>query len=47
MKDLIKKHENAKSNSITFMKNGQIGAYINSLLEINKYKRLMRAIIAN
>lgn len=47
MIDLIKKYENAKSSSIAFMKNGQIGAYIASLLEMNKYKRLIRAIITN
>lgn len=47
MIDLIKNYENAKSSSIAFMKNGQIGAYINSLLEMNKYKRLIKAIIAN
>jgi hypothetical protein len=29
------------------MKNGQIADYLNSLLEMNKYKRLMVAIVAN
>ncbi|WP_296634015.1 hypothetical protein [Polaribacter sp.] len=47
MKDLTNKYENAKSSSIEFMKNRQISAYLNSLLEMNKYKRLMGAIIAN
>jgi len=47
MKDLANKYENAKQNSIEFMKNGQISAYLNSLLEMNKYKRLMVAIVAN
>lgn len=47
MNDLTNKYENAKSSSIEFMKNGQISAYLNSLLEMNKYKRLMVAITAN
>jgi hypothetical protein len=29
------------------MKNGQISAYFEALLEMNKYKRLMIAVIAN
>ena len=47
MDNLTNKYEVAKSNSIEFMKNGQIAAYLNALLEMNKYKRLMTAIIAN
>jgi hypothetical protein len=47
MKDLTNKYENAKQNAIEFMQNGQISAYLNSLLEMNKYKRLMTAIVAN
>ncbi|WP_198519812.1 hypothetical protein [Polaribacter sp. ALD11] len=40
-------YETAKYNSIEFMKNGQISAYLNSLIEMNKYKRLMIAVISN
>jgi hypothetical protein len=47
MLDLTNKYENAKSSSIEFMKNGQISAYLNALLEMNKYKRLMVAVVAN
>lgn len=47
MKDLTNKYENAKQNSIEFMQTGQISAYFNALLEMNKYKRLMVAVIAN
>lgn len=47
MKDLTNKYESAKQNSIEFMKNGQISAYLNALLEMNKYKRLMLAVVAN
>ncbi|WP_181374541.1 hypothetical protein [Polaribacter aquimarinus] len=47
MKDLTKQYEIAKNNSIEFMKNGQISAYLNALIEMNRYKRLMVAIVAN
>lgn len=47
MDNLTNKYLEAKNNSIEFMKNGQIGAYLNALIEMNKYKRLMTAIIAN
>ena len=47
MKDLTNKYEDAKHNSFEFMKNGQISAYFDALLEMNKYKRLMVAIVAN
>lgn len=47
MIDLNQKYESAKQNSIKFMRKGQISAYLNALLEMNKYKRLMVAVIAN
>ena len=47
MKDLTRQYETSKQNSIEFMKNGQISAYFNALLEMNRYKRLMVAIVAN
>jgi hypothetical protein len=47
MKNLTKQYETAKSNSIVFMQKGQISAYFNALLEMNKYKRLMVAVVAN
>ncbi|WP_169835731.1 hypothetical protein [Polaribacter reichenbachii] len=47
MNELTNKYENAKQDSIEFMKNGQISAYFNALLEMNKYKRLMLAVLAN
>lgn len=40
-------YETAKNNSKEFMKNGQISAYFDALLEMNKYKKLMIAVIAN
>lgn len=47
MIELTNKYEIAKQNSIEFMKNGQISAYLNALLEMNKYKRLLVAVAAN
>jgi len=47
MKDLTKQYETAKKNSIEFMRMGQISDYLNALLEMNKYKRLMVAVAAN
>ena len=47
MNTFSKQYEIAKQNSIYFMKSGQISAYLNALVEMNKYKRLMVAVVAN
>ena len=47
MNELTKQNEIAKTNSKVLMQDGQIGAYLNALIEMNKYKRLMVAVIAN
>ena len=47
MKELTKQYEAAKQNSINFMRTGQISNYFNALLEMNKYRRLLDAVIAN
>ena len=47
MKDLTRQYENAKQDSIEFMRKGQIAKYLDALLEMNKYKRLMLAVVAN
>ena len=47
MNELTNKHERAKQNSINFMRTGQISNYFNALLEMNKYRRLLNAVIAN
>ena len=47
MNELTNKHETAKQNSIDFMRTGQISNYFNALLEMNKYRKLLNAIIAN
>lgn len=40
-------YETEKKNAVAFMKNGQISAYLSSLIEMNTYKRLMIAVISN
>ena len=47
MKNLIKQYEQSNKKAKEFMKNGQISQYFEALLEMNKYKRLMTAVVAN
>jgi len=47
MSTLFIQHETAKRNAMRFMKNGEITAYLDSLLEVAAYKRLMVAVISN
>lgn len=47
MKELIKQYENAKNSAKIYMKKGQINAYFDALVEMNKYKRMMVAVVAN
>ena len=47
MNTFSKQYETAKNNSIEYMQNGQISAYFKALLEMNKYKRLMIAVVSN
>lgn len=47
MKELIRQYENAKRKSIEFMKNGQLNAYFDTLMEINRCEKMMLVIIAN
>lgn len=47
MISLTKQYELAKNQANDFMKKGDISEYFKALLEMNKYKRLMVAIIAN
>lgn len=42
-----KQYETAKKRANEFMANGEITKYFEALLEMNKYKRLMVATIAN
>ena len=47
MKQLIKQYEQAKKSALNFMQKGQLNAYFEALVEMNKYKRLMIAVQAN
>lgn len=47
MLHLTEQYETAKQNSKEYMKKGQISAYFNALLEMNKCKILMKSIVAN
>lgn len=47
MNTFSNQYNTAKKNSKEFMKNGQITAYLNALIEMNKYKRLMIAVASN
>ncbi|WP_271407018.1 hypothetical protein [Tenacibaculum soleae] len=47
MRNLNIQYQIAKNNANQFMKNGQITKYFEALLEMNKYKRLMVAVVAN
>jgi hypothetical protein len=47
MIELKKHYENTKRNATLFMKKGQINAYVNALLEMNRYKKLISAVAAN
>lgn len=45
--DFKKLYENAKNKANNFMINGQITAYVNALKEMNQYKKMMTAVLAN
>lgn len=47
MKELIKQYETAKKRALQFMKNGQLNAYFDALVEMNYYKKLMLTVSAN
>jgi len=47
MNDLTKQYETTKMSAKQYMKNGQIHKYFEALLEMNKYKKLMLAVVAN
>ena len=47
MSTLQVQYEIIKSNGITFMKNGQISAYLKALVKINKYKKGMTVVASN
>jgi hypothetical protein len=47
MRAFTKKYEAAKKRSIECMKYGQISAYFAALTEMNTYKKLLIAVVAN
>ncbi len=47
MIELKKHYENSKNSAVLFMEKGNITAYINALIEMNRYKKLMVAVARN
>ena len=47
MIELKKHYENSKNSAVLFMEKGNISAYINALIEMNRYKKLMVAVARN
>ena len=47
MKSFSQQYQIAKQNAVNFMEKGQIAAYLDALLEMNRYKKLMVAVAAN
>jgi len=47
MKALVENYETKRNSALDFMKNGQLNAYFEALIEMNSYKKLMYTICAN
>jgi len=47
MKTLNQQYNSAKKKAYNFMQKGQISAYLKALAEMNNYKSMMTAIVAN
>lgn len=47
MKDLIQQYESTKQLAKEYMNNGQLNDYLDTLLMMNKYKKLMTVVVAN
>ncbi len=47
MKELTRKYETARAQSKEFMRNGNISAYFDKLIEMNRYKSLLVSMVAN
>jgi hypothetical protein len=47
MIELKNHYENAKNRATLFMEKGNISSYINALIEMNRYKKLMVAVSRN
>lgn len=47
MKALVENYETKRNSALDFMKNGQLNAYFEALVEMNNYKKLLSTICAN
>ena len=47
MIELKKHYENSKNRAGLFMEKGNINDYLNALIEMNRYKKLMVAVARN
>jgi len=47
MKALVENYETKRISALDFMKNGQLNAYFEALVEMNNYKKLMYTVCAN
>ncbi|HSQ46810.1 MAG TPA: hypothetical protein VLM44_07835 [Lutibacter sp.] len=47
MKATVENYETKRNSALDFMKNGQLNAYFEALIEMNNYKKLMYTICAN
>ncbi|MDP2069484.1 MAG: hypothetical protein Q8K04_11055 [Lutibacter sp.] len=47
MKTQVENYETKKNSALNFMKNGQLNAYFEALVEMNNYKKLMFTVCAN
>ena len=47
MQALVDNYEIKKNSALNFMKNGQLNAYFEALVEMNNYKKLLFTVCAN
>lgn len=47
MQVLLENYETKKNSALNFMKNGQLNAYFEALVEMNNYKKLLFTVCAN
>jgi len=47
MIELKKNYQKSKNTAILFMEKGNINAYLNELIEMNRYKKLILAVARN
>lgn len=47
MKTQVENYETKKNNALNLMKNGQLNAYFEALIEMNNYKKYMYTICVN